>query len=66
MTKQEAIEQMKKGVKVTHRFFSQKEWITMQGNLFIITEEGYRCPAEEFWFYRTSIQWETDWEVFGE
>lgn len=37
MTKYEAIEEMKKGKKLTHVFFEPHEFITMKGNI-IITE----------------------------
>lgn len=48
MTRQEAISQMRNGVKVTHRYFSDNEWVTMQDGL-IVTEEGYKVPPNEFW-----------------
>ena len=63
MTKQEAIEAMQKGEKVTHRFFDIEEWITMIGNR-IFTEEGYSASPVTFWGDRCSIQWESDWEIF--
>lgn len=66
MTKQEAIEEMKKGAKLKHRLFTSNEWITMQGNLTIITEEGYRCPIGQFWFYRQGQEWDLDWYIFEE
>jgi hypothetical protein len=63
MTKEEAIEKMKCGIKMTHRFFDPKEWITMQDN-FIVTEEGSRFPAVRFWKYRTEEAWDNDWQIF--
>jgi len=65
MTKQEAIEAMKAGAKVTHRFFESKEWITMEGDLTIITEEGYAYSAVKFWAFKKSIHWETDWSIWS-
>lgn len=65
MTKLEAIEAMKAGAKVTHRFFEPQEWITMEGNLTIITEEGYACSTVEFWGFRKSVQWERDWSIWS-
>lgn len=62
MTKQEAIQSMREGNKVTHRYFGNEEWITMEGNR-IITEEGYSIWKDEFFKYRDDITWETDWEV---
>lgn len=65
MTKQEAIDAMKAGAKVTHRLFDPEEWITMEGNLTIITEEGYAQSTVEFWGYRTSVQWKTGWSIWS-
>lgn len=52
MTKQEAIIEMKKGFKVTHDYFSDTEYIGMLDDK-IVTEEGYKFNATEFWSYRT-------------
>ena len=49
MTKLEAIEAMKAGAKVTHRYFDPKEWITMEGNNTIIMEDGCALSTVEFW-----------------
>lgn len=66
MTKEDAIIQMKQGVKVTHRYFTSNEWITMKGNFTIQTEEGYSFPADEFWRYRNDIDWMDGWSIFKE
>jgi hypothetical protein len=65
MTKQEAIEAMKAGAKLTHRSFMQHEWITMEGNLTIVTEEGYAVSAVEFWKYRTYENFNDGWFIWG-
>ena len=64
MTKQEAIEAMKSGAKVTHRFFTPEEWIAMEGKFTIITEEGYAISTTEFWKYRQSAEFQTDWSIW--
>lgn len=66
MTKENAIIEMKKGIKVTHRYFSSDEWITMKGNFTIQTEEGYSFPADEFWRYRNDIDWMDGWSIYKE
>ena len=63
MTKEEAIYQMKSGVKVTHRYFSDNEWVTME-NGYILTEEGYKFPPDEFWRWRNDIDWMTGWYLY--
>lgn len=65
MTKKEANEAMKNGAKVTHRFFTPDEWITMEGKFTIITEEGYAVSTTEFWKYREGEEWETDWSIWA-
>lgn len=63
MTRLEAIEAMKNGQKVTHRFFDTHEWIAMTAYGTILTEEDFRHNADEFWSYRTAPYWQTDWEI---
>lgn len=66
MTKQEAIEAMKKGHRVTHRFFMNNEWIEMD-NIFpvIKCEDGCTVIACQFWRYRTAPEWETGWSIIN-
>ena len=64
MTKDEAIQAMKSGAKVTHQYFSDEEWITMEGNLVIITEEGYSVSTVEFWKYRPEQYQNDDWSIW--
>lgn len=65
MSKEQAIEAMKSGAKVAHRYFSPHEWVTMEGNLTIITEEGYSVSTVEFWKYRHQEEWLTDWSIWS-
>ena len=65
MTKLEAIKAMKAGAKVTHRYFEPKEWITMEGNLTIVTQEGYAISTTEFWILRNKPQWDLGWEIWS-
>jgi len=64
MSKEQAIEAMKAGKKVAHRYFSPHEWITMKGNLTVITEEGYSISTAEFWKYRYQKEYLTDWHIW--
>ena len=65
MTKQEAIEAMKAGAKLTHPLFMQHEWITMEGNFTVVTEEGYAVSMVEFWKYRTHENFNDGWFIWG-
>lgn len=65
MTKEEAIVMMKAGQKLTHRHFSDDEWVASNPSGTIYTlEDGVKCPPNEFWRWRTDTAWDTDWEIF--
>lgn len=72
MTKQEAIQAMKEGKKVTHRFFSRGEWVEMTGSKsasgddLISTEEGYSIPQFTFFSDRNLPQWENGWSIYNQ
>lgn len=63
MNKQEAIEAMEAGNKVTHRYFSRDEWMTME-NGKILLEDGVLCIPTKFWQYRTDKSWEDGYSIF--
>ena len=64
MNKQEAIEQMKKGIKITHEWFSKDEWVTMNSRGEIVLEDGFICSPNEFWQWRTSGTWNNGYSLF--
>jgi len=66
MTKQEAIEQMQKGKKVTHRYFTKDEWIesNLHGTMLFLSGRVH-CLPNEFWRDRTDESWNSDWEIFN-
>jgi len=47
MTFEEAKEQARKGIKVTHTYFSDEEYMTMRGNM-IVFEDGAEIFADEW------------------
>lgn len=63
MTKDEAIAAMRKGKKVTHKYFSRDEWVSMDGSE-IVTEEGYHVTMELFWDCRNQPYWNTGWKLW--
>jgi hypothetical protein len=63
MTKAEAIQAMIDGNKVTHKYFSDKEYIFIDGEIFV-DECGCRIEPYEFWYFRIEEYWETDWEIY--
>ena len=66
MSKDEAIQSMREGNKVTHFLFTDDEFISLATpNDFAYTDEkGYRLPIGEFWQYRKSDVFQTGWELF--
>lgn len=69
LTKQQAIEAMKKGKKVAHSFFEPEEFIMLHDGL-IHDEQGFclEDPEEglDFWKGRTGSQWESGWCIVPE
>ena len=43
MSKEEAIQAMKEGKKVTHRFFSSDEGMTIQNGVLLVADGGLIC-----------------------
>jgi hypothetical protein len=65
MTKEEALRHMFNGKKVTHRWFSDYEWMTIEDGK-IATEEGYKHNPQQFWSYRNDESWNDEYSLFEE
>ena len=66
MTKQEAIQKMRDGEKLTHTYFSSDEWVkSNQDGTILILEDGVECSPNEFWKYRQDENFNTGWEIFN-
>jgi hypothetical protein len=63
MTKLEAIEAMKAGKKVRHRYFSDNEWVTLIAPATLLFEDGVKCSFGLFWHDRPGSEWNYDWEI---
>lgn len=63
LTKQEAVDMMRDGVKVAHSGFTPDEWMTMKDGK-ILFEDGCRCTEWEFWRSRTQDYWDTGWSIW--
>jgi len=64
MTKQDAITAMREGKKVTHRYFSNDEWVALTATGLYLFEDGAICTSLLFWQDRQGEYWETGWSVF--
>jgi len=62
MTKQEAYALMEQGKKVRHQYYSDGEWVTLDKNRQIQTEEGYTHGNRFGEFWATIQHWEDGWE----
>lgn len=62
MTKQEAINHMKAGGKVTHRYFTDGEWMTQKYHV-IYFEDGVQMREWEFWEGRDRDEWKDGYSI---
>ncbi len=64
MTKEEAVAlSRREGVKIKHRYFSDNEFILVQGAMVFLTE-GYKTDINDFFSYRRDESWNTGWSLF--
>ena len=66
MTKDEAIQQMLKGEKVTHTSFTEEEWITMTSPREVLTEDRYTSSTTLFWQHRDHPTFSSGWSIWKE
>lgn len=64
MTKAQAIQAMKEGEKVTHRYFDSGEYIFIDQNGSITSEDGCSISYEDFWALRSAIEWDSNWNIY--
>lgn len=62
LSKDGAIEAIKKGHKVRHSLFCPDEWMKLTGCLFEF-EDGCLCEQDEFWRARNESFWLTVWSL---
>lgn len=62
----EALEAMKLGHKVSHRYFSVDEWMELLPDGNFRFEDGVVCNPSLFWFDRSTDDWKIDWEIYEE
>jgi len=61
----EAMNLMKCGKKMTHRYFAIDEWMTIDGKCYEF-EDGNKATPEEFWTLRIMIKgWQNGWTIFA-
>lgn len=65
MTKQEAIDAMLQGKKVTHEHFTDNEWVKLNGHYEFEFEDGCRIICDTFWKDRKGERWEVGWHIYN-
>ncbi|HEY8936605.1 MAG TPA: hypothetical protein VIM65_15360 [Cyclobacteriaceae bacterium] len=68
MTKAEAQVAIEKGRKVTHEYFSNNEWVTVDKTnpSFYLFEDDVRQRAKSFWEMRIDDAWNEGWSIYNE
>lgn len=66
LTKEQAIQAMLEGKKVTHQYFTEKEWMQLTPTGMYQLEDGVVCPSLLFWQDRKGEGWQTGWYEFPE
>jgi hypothetical protein len=65
MTREEAKKAVADGQKITHKYFLSDEYITStDGGKTYQDEVGNKVSAEEFWKWRLSYIFDTEWSIY--
>lgn len=66
LTKEQALQAMLEGKKVTHQYFTDNEWMQLTPTGLYQFEDGVVCPSLLFWQDRKGEGWQTGWYEFPE
>lgn len=64
MTKQEAYQEMLKGFRVKHQYYSSEEFVFINDNGEFETEDGYSHGGVNDEFWSVYQKWEDGWEYY--
>jgi hypothetical protein len=65
LTRAEAIQALREGKKVTHRFFSYNEWMKLVTGDLIRFEDGVHMTLGEFFSNRNEQEWNDGYSIYG-
>ena len=65
MNKEQAIDAIRAGFKVTHRHFTPDEWMK-DGTVGYEFDDGCKRTEEQFWFDRDDDSWLDGWSIYEE
>ena len=63
MTQFEAIQELNKGAKIKHDFFSDNEFIRKDDEGNLLDEANIQLNEEMFWHYRNDRKWTHGWSI---
>lgn len=66
MNKEEAIESLNAGNKLTHRHFNKDEWVKKISRHYYQYEDGYDTRISYFWVLREEANMLDGWSIFKE
>jgi hypothetical protein len=66
MNKEQAMEAMEAGHKVTHTNFTPEEWIRLFRRGIYEFEDGVHFGANAFWISRDGLSWDAGWRIWKE
>lgn len=64
MSRSEAIQALSEGKKVTHRYFTDDEFIYQEGSYYV-DKDGNKLEPELFWKDRENEGFETGWFLYN-
>ena len=65
LTRDEAVEALLRGKKLTHNYFADGEWVMMMGE-FMLFEDSQTQSVDSFWNIKKGDSWNTGWSIIDE
>ena len=63
MNKEDMIVALDDGARVTHRYFSNEEWMERKWSRDLVFEDGVVCSEKDFFRIRSDGSWDSGWKV---
>jgi hypothetical protein len=65
MTKEQALQALREGKKVTHRLFAYNEWMKLVAGDTIVFEDGVHLSISDFFHHRNEKEWSDGYYLFA-
>lgn len=66
LTREQAIQALLNGKRVTHNLFSYNEWMKLAYGETIVFEDGAHLTIREFFHCRNEKEWSDGFSIYGE